>query len=76
MVRIIVILILAFALWWLLRRLFADKDEPPQQPAKEAREAKPEDMVVCSQCGVNLPRSDARVDGGRFFCVNNPHCRP
>ena len=76
MVRIIVLLILAFALWWLIRRLFADKAEPGQEAAKEASDAKPEDMVVCSRCGVNMPRSDARVEGGKFLCVNNPHCRP
>jgi hypothetical protein len=73
LLRIIVLIVLGVALWWLLRRFFSDRDEPP--PAN-GQVAKPEDMVVCSLCGVNMPRSEARIDAGKFFCVNNPHCPP
>lgn len=33
-------------------------------------EAKPEveDMVRCKVCGVNLPRSEAILSRGRFYC--------
>jgi len=27
-----------------------------------------EPMVPCAHCGVNLPRSEALGDAGRFFC--------
>lgn len=27
-----------------------------------------ETMVPCAHCGVNLPRSEALEDAGRFFC--------
>jgi hypothetical protein len=44
------------------------RDEAP------ARMADAEDMVKCSRCGVNMPRSEAREEGGKYFCVNNPQC--
>jgi uncharacterized protein len=28
----------------------------------------PEDMVKCAYCGVNLPRSEAFLSRGDFFC--------
>lgn len=29
-----------------------------------------ERMVPCSQCGVNLPESEALASGGRYFCCD------
>ena len=69
--RILVLILLALAIWWLARGLFraqARRGEPEQ------REARTEDMVACARCGVNLPRSEAREERGKFYCVNNPHC--
>lgn len=37
-------------------------------PKHEAREAQVEDMVRCHVCGVNLPRSEAILSRGRFYC--------
>ncbi len=34
---------------------------PPQQRTSE-------DMVKCRVCGVNLPRSEAILSRGRFYC--------
>lgn len=73
MARIILLLIIVFALYLLFRGFFRSqvKDEPgPPQ----ATSAKGEDMVACARCGVNLPRSEAREEGGRLVCQNNPHC--
>lgn len=39
--------------------------EPPRQPGGGP---KVEDMVRCHVCGVNLPRSEAILSGGRFYC--------
>jgi uncharacterized protein len=33
-----------------------------------------EDMVACARCGVHMPRSDAREEGGRLVCRDNPRC--
>ena len=73
MARIILLLIIVFALYLLFRGFFRsqvkDEDKPP-----EAASIKGEDMVACARCGVNLPRSEAREEAGRLVCQNNPHC--
>jgi len=37
-------------------------------PRAKPGEAKVEDMVRCHVCGVNLPRSEAILSRGRFYC--------
>lgn len=34
------------------------------------RDQAPEDMVRCQTCGVNLPRSEAILSRGRFYCCD------
>jgi uncharacterized protein len=71
--RIILLIIIVFALYLLFRGFFRsqvkNEDKPP-----EAAAIKGEDMVACARCGVNLPRSEASEEGGRLVCQNNPHC--
>lgn len=38
---------------------------PPQEPRREV-----EDMVRCARCGVHLPRSEAIMSGGEFYCCD------
>ena len=73
MARILLLLVIAFILYLLFRRFFRSqtKDAPPPPAAPQA---KAEDMVACTRCGVNLPRSEAREEAGRLVCQNNPHC--
>jgi len=64
--RLIVIVLVVFALLWLLRRALARPakgDAPPQAPG----EAKG-DLVSCAHCGVNLPKAEARSAGGLSYC--------
>jgi uncharacterized protein len=73
--RIVVLLILAFVIYLLFRGFFRaqvkrDEAQPPQ-----AKSAVGEDMVTCSRCGVNLPRSEARDVAGALVCSDNPRCR-
>jgi len=66
MTRLLVIIVVVFALLWLLRRALARQqkgDAPPQAPG----EAKG-DLVSCAHCGVNLPKAEARSAGGRHYC--------
>ena len=71
--KILFFLMLFLLGWWLVRGLTKSKLKHDEDPAKPGRV---EDMVACARCGVNLPRSDAREEGGRFFCIDNPHCGP
>jgi hypothetical protein len=32
-------------------------------------------MVACARCGVNVPRSETREEGGRLVCAANPNCK-
>jgi uncharacterized protein len=66
--------VLALVVWWLVKGFSRGKVGSAEVPPE--RSVRGEDMVACARCGVNLPRSDAREDAGRFYCVNNPHCRP
>lgn len=70
--RILLLLIIGFAIYLLFRAFMKSqiKDEKPPPPALG------EDMVACARCGVNLPRSDAEDLGGQLVCRENPHCKP
>ena len=70
--RIVLLLIIAFLVYLVFRGFFRVNTRKPgaDAPAVEA-----EDMVACSRCGVNLPRSDARLTQGLFYCEDNPRCK-
>ena len=66
MTRLIVIIVVVFALLWLLRRALAAPrkgDAPPEVPGGPQG-----DLVSCAHCGVNLPKAEARSAGGRHYC--------
>ena len=74
MARVLLFLVIVFLLYLLFRGFFraqVRKKEPPP----DATSAKGEDMVTCTRCGVNLPRSEAQEVEGRLVCLNNPQCR-
>jgi uncharacterized protein len=59
---LIVAFIIAIVLW--LKYLARQRDELPRQ------EKSPEDMVRCEVCKVNLPRSEAVLSQGKFYCCD------
>jgi len=69
--RILLLLAIGFAIWLLFRNfLRAQTKEPPASPPQAA-----EDMVACALCGVNMPKSDAREEGGKFTCRDPSACK-
>ena len=64
--RLILIAVVVFAVIWLLRRALAGPHAAVKPPA-EAGEQRGE-LVACAHCSVNLPKSEARSAGGRFYC--------
>jgi len=51
------------ALVYLLLRSYRNNSTPPaQQPPRS------EDMVVCAQCGVHVPKGESVQAQGRNFC--------
>jgi len=58
------LLAVGVVLWFKHKMSVGQRDIPPpgggQKPV--------EDMVRCKACGVNLPRSEAILSQGRFYC--------
>jgi uncharacterized protein len=71
MARVLFLLFLAVLIWALFRGFFRRQTKAD---AAAARPTVAEDMVSCARCGVNLPRSEALMDGGRYVCRDNPRC--
>jgi hypothetical protein len=70
--RILLLIIIGFLIYLLFRgfmRAQAKRDATHTPPQK------PEDMIACARCGVNLPRSSAREEAGQWVCQGNPNCR-
>ena len=70
--RIVLLLIIGFLVYLVFRGFFRVNTRKPAPPAKSVEA---EDMVACARCGVNLPRSDARLEDGVFYCRDNPRCK-
>ena len=71
--RILLLILIAFVIYLLFRgfmRAQARRDDASKAAARE-----PEDMVACARCGVNVPRSSAREEAGKWICQGNPNCR-
>lgn len=69
MVRLLLLIVIGFLLWLLYRAVVgaARKSGPP--PA-----TKTDDMVACSVCGVNLPKSEAQLVDGAYRCPQGESC--
>jgi uncharacterized protein len=57
--RLILIAAIVVLVVWLLRRALA---------APSAAGKPPGELVGCAHCGVNLPKTEARSAGGRYYC--------
>jgi len=71
--RIVLLLIIAFLVYLVFRGFFRVNTRKPAQPPEKT--VRGEDMVTCARCGVNLPRSEARLSEGVFQCDDNPRCK-
>jgi len=60
---LVLIVVAVGAAWWRSQQAPAarSKSAPP-------RRTTPENMVACAHCGVHLPRSEALVQDGKFYC--------
>jgi uncharacterized protein len=67
MLRFVTIIVGIVIIYLLLKKYFGSLQSParPPQPSQSTRG---EDMVRCVVCGVNVPRSEAILSRGEFFC--------
>jgi uncharacterized protein len=75
LIRILVLLVLAFLVFLVLRALYRSATRKPPEDAPTDAQGEGEDMVACARCGVNVPRSETREADGRRVCAQNPNCR-
>jgi uncharacterized protein len=64
--KIITLILVTVLVVYFLRRMAAGRVKPPSSE----KEVTVEDMVRCQTCGVNLPRSEALMSQGRFYCCD------
>jgi uncharacterized protein len=76
MARILLLLFIGFLVYALFRGFLRSQKKDDEAPPPPANTGKGEDMVACARCGVNMPRSEARDEGGKPCCRNNPNCHP
>lgn len=78
MARLLLFAVIGAALWLLYKgilRSFADRDQTHQAGQKNsAGTPEVESMVSCSRCGVNLPKSEARLVNGVYECLASDQC--
>ena len=61
MSRLIFLFVVIAVVYWLLKSY---RKPSPKQDVPAASE----DMVRCARCGVHLPKSEATLSAGKFFC--------
>ena len=75
MTRILLLLVIGFLIYLVLRGFFRSQVKKGPPPPEAASTPVGEDMVACARCGVNVPRSETREEDGRRVCAQNPNCR-
>ena len=75
MARILLLLLIAFIIYLVLRGYFRSQVKKKEPPQAAPSSAAGEDMVACARCGVNVPRSETREQDGRRVCSQNPNCK-
>jgi uncharacterized protein len=63
LLRLVILLILGWLAYRLVRRLLAD-DTPRTPTGEQARI----EMVPCAKCGVHIPRKEALMHDGKAYC--------
>lgn len=62
--KVLLVLLAIYALWWLLRRSFGGlRPSAPQAPPSPAQT-----ILACAQCGVHLPQDETLPGRGGVFC--------
>jgi uncharacterized protein len=76
--RLLVLVVLVVLAVWLIRRAWRASARNPDasSPAGNADSSnhKSEELVRCANCGVLLPRAEARLAGGALYCTEE-HAR-
>jgi hypothetical protein len=68
MARILILIILIWLLYQIIKRIAAGanaRNNPEQKPEQK--------MVQCAQCGCHVPQSECQIKNDKIIC-SNPEC--
>jgi uncharacterized protein len=68
--RLLILILLVVLAVWLVRRALRRAAPPADVPSAP----KSDELVRCAQCGVLLPRAEARISAGAVYC-SEEHAR-
>ena len=71
MARLLLFAVIGFVVWLLYKgftKSLGAKDRAKSKPTVS------EDMVACTRCGVNMPKSEARLVNGVYECASSADC--
>lgn len=71
--KLLVFLLVLFAIYWVRRLLTKPKTPPPAGPAPREPQASMR-MLSCQRCGVHVPENEGVRRGGDFYCCEE-HAR-
>ena len=72
--RLLVAVVLVVLAVWLLRRALRSGEQDKPRDASQPPASTQGELVRCAQCGVHLPRAEARMSGERLYC-SDEHAR-
>lgn len=76
MARILILIVLAWILYQIIKRVIANaKSQKPSENIDNENADKNADkkMLQCSQCGCHVPENDTKLVNEQIIC-NNPEC--
>lgn len=65
--RLLLLFLIIWFLFWILKKQFADKDSPETS----AKTEEVEDMIACSYCGTHVPKSLGIQSADKFYCCQD-----
>jgi formylmethanofuran dehydrogenase subunit E len=71
MVRILILIILVWALYHIIKRIVVSTKPKPSEKPEETPE---ETIVQCAHCGCHVPMSESQIKNNKIIC-NNPECQ-
>ena len=79
MVRILILIILAWILYQIIKRLLASINsratgKPEQKPAQTPEQTPEQKIVQCTHCGCHVLMSESQIKNNKIIC-NNPECQ-
>ena len=67
MARILILIILVWALYQIIKRMAASANRKPSEKPAET-------FVQCTHCGCHVPTSESQIKNNKIIC-NNPECQ-